>query len=216
MITITPEILLQAYATGIFPMAESRDDPTLHWIAPKMRGVLPLDSVHVPRRLARKIRQVPFVVRTDSAFGKVIRACAEPEPGRPDTWINDTIVELYSSLFETGHAHSVECWRDGRLVGGLYGITLGAAFFGESMFKRETDASKIALMNLVARLRFGGFKLLDMQFLTDHLKRFGAVEIPQKKYQEQLRRAVASSADFYSLPEDASAAAVLQLVTQTS
>ncbi len=216
MTEITPEILLRAYASGIFPMAESRHDPKLHWIAPKQRGIIPLDGFHVSRALARKIRRRSFTVRVDSAFGAVIEGCAEPSEERRETWINDTIIDLYTRLHEMGYAHSVECWRDGALVGGLYGISLGAAFFGESMFTRVSDASKIALTYLVARMRHGGYRLLDVQFLTDHLAGLGAIAIPRAEYQRRLKRAQAASADFYSLSEDVAAEAVLQLVTQTS
>ena len=216
MTEITPEILLQAYASGIFPMAESRHDPELHWIAPKQRGIIPLDRFHVSRALARKIRRRPFTVRVDNAFGAVIEGCAESSEQRRETWINDTIIDLYTQLHEMGYAHSVECWHDGALAGGLYGISLGAAFFGESMFTRVSDASKIALTYLVARMRHGGYLLLDVQFLTDHLAGLGAIAIPRAEYQRRLRRAQTVSADFYSLSEDTAAEAVLQLVTQTS
>ncbi|MGE3782174.1 MAG: leucyl/phenylalanyl-tRNA--protein transferase, partial [Alphaproteobacteria bacterium] len=169
MIQLTPEILLQAYAAGIFPMAESADDPELFWVDPKRRGVLPLDELHVPRRLRRVLRRGIFSVRVDTAFEAVIRACAESSETRPTTWINDEIVWLYTALFAGGAAHSVECWHDGELVGGLYGVSLGAAFFGESMFSRVSEASKVALVHLVARLRLGGYRLLDTQFVTPHL-----------------------------------------------
>lgn len=216
MTGLTPEILLQAYASGIFPMAESRHDPELHWIAPKQRGIIPLDGFHVSRALARKIRRRTFAVRVDSAFGAVIEGCAEPSAERRDTWINDTIIDLYTRLHDMGYAHSVECWRDGALAGGLYGISLGAAFFGESMFTRVSDASKVALTYLVARMRHGGYRLLDVQFLTDHLAGLGAIAIPRAEYQRRLKRAQAASADFYSLSEETAAETVLQLVTQMS
>ncbi|MDE2630794.1 MAG: leucyl/phenylalanyl-tRNA--protein transferase, partial [Alphaproteobacteria bacterium] len=179
---LTPEILLSAYAEGLFPMAERRDDPTLYWVSPQKRGIFPLDTFHVPKRLARTVRSDRFSVTADTAFAGVLLACAEPAPGREETWINDEIVRLYTALHLSGHAHSLECRREGRLAGGLYGVQLGGAFFGESMFSRETDASKVALVHLVARLKMGGFKLLDAQFLTAHLARFGAVEIPRKTY----------------------------------
>lgn len=187
---ITPEILLRAYAVGLFPMAESRDDTTLFWVDPHARGVLPLDRFHLPKRLKRVLRQGRFEPRCDTAFAEVLDGCAEPTARRPDTWINSEIRDLYLALFNMGHAHSVECWREGRLVGGLYGVALGGAFFGESMFSREPDASKIALAHLVARLRRGGFTLLDTQFATRHLERFGCVEIAREEYLERLEQAL--------------------------
>jgi leucyl/phenylalanyl-tRNA---protein transferase len=194
---LTPDLLLTAYAQGVFPMAERRDDPNLFWVSPDTRGILPLERFHVSRRLARTVRSDRFAVRIDTAFEDVMRACAAPAPGREESWINAEILSVYTALHERGHAHSVECWRDGQLVGGLYGVNLGAAFFGESMFMRETDASKVALVHLVARLIRGGFTLLDAQFLTDHLARFGAVAIPRKIYMKLLASALASEADFY-------------------
>lgn len=187
---ITPELLLRAYAAGLFPMADSADDPDLFWIEPELRGVLPLDRFHVPRRLARTIRQAPFDIRFDTDFDRVLAACAEHAENRPSTWINSTIAELYGSLHRLGHAHSVEAWLDGELVGGLYGVSLRRAFFGESMFSRATDASKICLVHLVERLRARGFVLLDTQFTTEHLKRFGAVDIPRETYGEMLAEAL--------------------------
>jgi leucyl/phenylalanyl-tRNA--protein transferase len=180
--SVTPELLLNAYAQGLFPMAERRDGTELYWVSPEKRGIIPLDAFHVPRRLARTVRARAFTVTSDRAFGEVIAACAAPVPGREESWINDEIVRLYAALFAGGHAHSVECWRDGELMGGLYGVQLGAAFFGESMFSRARDASKVALVHLVAALKRGGFTLLDTQFLTGHLARFGAVEIPRARY----------------------------------
>jgi leucyl/phenylalanyl-tRNA--protein transferase len=194
---LTPAILLRAYAEGIFPMAERRGDPELFWVSPEMRGIVPLDAFHVPKRLARTVKSDRFAVTADMAFADVMRACAEPTPDRPESWINDEIVRLYTALHAAGHAHSIECWRDGRLVGGLYGVKLGAAFFGESMFTRERDASKVALVHLVARLRRGGFALLDTQFLTAHLARFGAIEIPRAQYHTLLARAISHEAEFY-------------------
>ena len=175
---LTPDLLLTAYSQGVFPMAERRDDPNLFWVSPETRGVLPLDDFHVPHRLARTVRSDRFEVRVDTAFADVMRACAAPAPGREESWINAEILAVYTALHERGHAHSVECWREGELVGGLYGVNLGSAFFGESMFMRERDASKVALVHLVARLIKGGFTLLDAQFLTDHLARFGARRDP--------------------------------------
>jgi len=193
---LTPDLLLRAYAQGLFPMAERREAAELYWLSPEKRGVIPLQGFHVPRRLARTVRSDRFVVTTDVAFGEVIRACAEPLPGREESWINDEIVSLYTDLYRHRHAHSVECWREDRLVGGLYGVSLGSAFFGESMFSRERDASKVALVHLVARLLRGGFALLDAQFLTGHLARFGAIEIARDTYLERLANAVGRQADF--------------------
>lgn len=197
---ITPEVLLKAYACGMFPMAESADDPTLFWVEPDWRGVIPLDGVHVPRRLARTIRQDQFEVRVDSDFQGVIDGCAAPAPGRRKTWINGRIRRLYGELFRLGRCHTVEVWEENRLVGGLYGVSLGGAFFGESMFSRRTDASKIALVHLIARLRAGGYTLLDTQFITEHLATFGAVEIPRELYGRRLEEALGVRASFKSLP----------------
>jgi len=187
---ITPELLLAAYAEGIFPMAERRDDPTLFWVSPEKRGVIPLDGFHVPRRLARTVRSDRFAVTTDTAFLNVMEACAEPAPGRKESWINAEILRLYTALHATGHAHSIECWREGALVGGLYGVSLGGAFFGESMFSRERDASKVALVHLIAQLKRGGYVLLDAQFLTSHLAQFGTQEVPRATYLTRLGRAL--------------------------
>ena len=209
---LTPELLLRAYQQGVFPMAERRDDELLYWVSPEARGILPLDKFHVSHRLARTIRSDRFEVRVDTAFGDVIRACAAPAAGREESWINDEIVEIYTELFRRKHAHSVECWRDGRLVGGLYGVRLGGAFFGESMFSRERDASKVALAHLVARLIKGGFALLDSQFLTSHLAQFGAVEIPRSKYLAMLETAIAERA-YWPEPSGSSGRASLALVS---
>jgi leucyl/phenylalanyl-tRNA--protein transferase len=187
---LTPEILLRAYAEGLFPMAERRGDPTLYWVSPDKRGIFPLDTFHVPRRLARTVRSNRFQVTADAAFHEVMLACAAPAPGREETWINDEILRLYTALHAGGHAHSIECWRDGELVGGLYGVRLGAAFFGESMFSRERDASKVALVALVEALKRGGFTLLDTQFLTSHLASLGAVEVPRAEYLTLLNQAL--------------------------
>ena len=187
---LTPEILLRAYAEGLFPMAERRGDPTLYWVSPEKRGVIPLDGFHVPKRLARTVRSAPFTVTSDKAFRAVMEACAAPSPGREESWINDEILRLYTALNASGHAHSLECWKDGKLVGGLYGVKLGAAFFGESMFSRERDASKVALVHLVEGLKRGGFLLLDTQFITAHLARFGAIEIPRAQYLRKLHDAL--------------------------
>ena len=213
---LTPEIVLRAYASGVFPMAGSRRDPTLHWIDPEMRGIVPLDSFHAPRRLARTVRNRADPVRVDRDFRAVVEACAEPGRGRRDTWINDEIVALYTELHAMGFAHSVECWSGDRLTGGLYGLSIRGAFFGESMFSRERDASKVALVHLVARLKRGGYRLLDVQFVTAHLERFGAVEIPRADYHGLLAGALGADGDFYSLPDPPDPAAVMQSITQTS
>ncbi|WP_315778548.1 MULTISPECIES: leucyl/phenylalanyl-tRNA--protein transferase [unclassified Bradyrhizobium] len=200
---ITPEVLLRAYACGIFPMAESADDPTLFWVEPELRGVIPLNGFRVASRLARTVRSDAFTVTVNQAFKAVMDGCAEPQPGREDTWINRRIRELYSGLYALGHCHSVECWQDGELVGGLYGVSLGRAFFGESMFHRARDASKVALVHLVARLIAGGFELLDTQYVTEHLKTFGAVEIPRRRYTVLLEKALQGpAANFLRLPVD--------------
>ncbi|WP_374516396.1 leucyl/phenylalanyl-tRNA--protein transferase [Brevundimonas sp.] len=190
-----PDELLLCYATGVFPMGETRDDPRMFLVEPDQRGVIPLDDFQIPTRLRRTVRAEPFDIRVNTAFGAVVDACAAPAPGREDSWINGPIRRLYAELNGRGHAHSIECWRDERLVGGLYGVTLGAAFFGESMFSRERDASKVALVHLVARLKRGGWGLLDAQFMTEHLARFGAVEVPQAAYLRRLRQARAREAD---------------------
>ena len=187
---ITPQMLLSAYAQGLFPMAERRDDPTLYWVSPEMRGVLPLEEFHLPRRLARTVRSGRFAVTFDQAFADVMAECAKPRPGREQSWINDEITRLYGALAASGHAHSVECWRGGELQGGLYGVALGAAFFGESMFSNARDASKVALVHLIDALRRGGFVLLDTQFLTPHLAGFGALEIPRGEYLHLLEDAI--------------------------
>jgi leucyl/phenylalanyl-tRNA--protein transferase len=194
---LTPELLLQAYRAGIFPMAEHRNDPNLFWVSPDARGIFPLDEFHLPKRLARTIKSDRFTVKVDTAFTAVMQLCAAPAPDRKDSWINDEILSLYTALHRSGHAHSVECWREGALVGGLYGVKIGAAFFGESMFSRERDASKVALAHLVARLKAAGFHLLDAQFITSHLAQFGAVEIPRDAYLEILADALEHNADFY-------------------
>jgi len=197
---ITPEVMLRAYAAGIFPMAESADDPSLFWVEPELRGVIPLDGFHLAARLARTVRSDRFEIRIDSAFEAVIAACAEAKPDRPETWINGRIREIFGELFRLGHVHCVECWRDDRLVGGLYGLSLGGAFFGESMFHRETDASKVALVHLVARLRRGGYRLLDAQFQTSHLAQFGTREVPRRDYQALLDLAAAIQGQWWAWP----------------
>ncbi|MGO1120925.1 leucyl/phenylalanyl-tRNA--protein transferase [Rhodovibrionaceae bacterium A322] len=198
---LTPDLLLRAYALGIFPMAESREETEIHWIDPELRGILPLDQFHVPRKLRKTLRQAPFRVTCNQAFADVIRLCAETTADRQETWINDTIETLYGELNGMGFAHSVECWQndeDGRptLVGGLYGVSLGAAFFGESMFSRATNASKVALVHLVLRLRKSGFLLLDTQFTTPHLRQFGVIDVPRDHYKALLSRALMQSPRF--------------------
>jgi len=213
---LTPEILLRAYSVGLFPMAERRDDPTLYWIDPEKRGILPLDKFHVSHRLKRTVRSGRFEVRCDTAFREVMTGCALPAAGRTETWINQEIVRLYGELFKMGRAHSVESWRNGALAGGLYGVALGGAFFGESMFSRETDASKVALVHLIARLKKGGFRLLDTQFVTDHLSQFGAREIHRDGYRELLASALDVNATFYRDLDEGAIESFLQSTTHTS
>lgn len=190
--SITPELLLRAYSIGMFPMSESADDPELFWVEPDIRGIIPLDGFHVSKSLQKAIRKARFDIRFDTAFDQVVAKCAEAADDRPSTWINQTIRDLYSALHRLGHAHSVEAWEGDELVGGLYGVTLGSAYFGESMFSRRTNASKICLVHLVERLRERGFTLLDTQFTTEHLKTFGAVDIPKAEYGVLLDRAMES------------------------
>ncbi len=217
---LTPQIVLDAYSKGLFPMAENRRDKQLYWIDPEVRGILPLDNFHIPRSLKKKIRNNPFEVRFDHNFAAVIRACAQQKPKRRETWINDEIIELYTKLFRMRHAHSVECWQEKKLVGGLYGISIGGAFFGESMFSSERDSSKIALVHLVARLNLAGFSLLDTQFITDHLKQFGAIEISRVEYHKILNGALNLNVGFHlevSLDaEEEVLRRILQSKTQTS
>lgn len=215
-IEITPQVLLKAYSCGIFPMAESADDPALYWIEPQHRGILPLDRLHISRRLVRKIRQAPYDVRVDTDFEGVIEGCAASRPGRRSTWINGRIRSLYRELFAIGCCHTVETWLDGKLVGGLYGVHLGGAFFGESMFSSGRDASKIALVYLAARLIHGGFMLLDTQFVTDHLRQFGTIEVSRSAFQKLLEPALAANADFNRLPHDASPAKMLAVCASPS
>ena len=202
LIDITPEVLLKAYSCGIFPMAESADDPALYWIEPERRGIIPLDRFHVSDRLARTVRSDRFEVVADRDFDAVIDGCAEPMPGRSRTWINARIRNLYRKLHERGDCHSIEVYDGDKLVGGLYGVSLGRAFFGESMFHRARDASKVALVHLVARLRAGHYRLLDTQFVTDHLRSFGAVEVARPIYHKLLDAALVGEADFGALPLD--------------
>jgi leucyl/phenylalanyl-tRNA--protein transferase len=211
-----PADLLDCYRNGVFPMADSAHDPSLYLIDPPVRANIPLDGFHVPRRLRRTVRQDKFAITIDRDFHTVVGLCAEPAPDRENTWINRPIRWLYGELFEMGHAHSVECRIGDELAGGLYGVTLGGAFFGESMFSRATDASKVALVHLVARLKAGGFTLLDAQFMTVHLKQFGTEEVPAAVYHDRLAAAVACDADFMKMPETASGAYALQSIGQTS
>jgi len=215
MSDLTPDLLLRAYAAGLFPMAESAEDPELFWVDPERRGVLPLDSFHLPKRFRRTLRQGRFEVTADHDFAAVMKGCAERTPTRKSTWINTQIIRLYRDLHAGGAAHSVECWLDGELVGGLYGVSLGGAFFGESMFSRVPDASKTALVHLVARLRRGGYQLLDTQFVTQHLTRFGAIEIPRRDYRKRLEAALSVHAEFYR-ELDPEGAAILHSMIHTS
>ena len=214
-IEITPDVLLKAYACGIFPMAESAEDPALYWLEPEKRGVIPLDRFHLPSRLARTVRSDCFTVTVNRDFDAVLEGCAEPRPGRPRTWINARIRALYRKLHDRRHCHSLEVYDGETLVGGLYGVTLGRAFFGESMFHRARDASKVALVHLIARLKAGGFKLLDTQFVTDHLRTFGAIEVPRRQYHKLLEAALTGEGDFAALGTKGpvSGAQVLALLT---
>ena len=211
LLDLTPEVLLKAYACGIFPMAENADDPALYWIEPEKRGIIPLDTFHIPSRLARTVRTTRFTVTCDRDFDGVIDGCAAPGPQRARTWINARIRQLYGGLFDIGHCHSVEVYDGDALVGGLYGVSLGRAFFGESMFHVARDASKIALVHLVARLKAGGYRLLDTQFLTDHLKLFGALELPRTRYHRILTAALEDEANANAFAGDLSGADALRL-----
>jgi leucyl/phenylalanyl-tRNA---protein transferase len=211
--TITPKILLQAYAVGIFPMAETAEDNALYWVEPEERGIIPLRGLRISRSLRKQVRRQTFEIRIDSAFGEVIAACAAKTKTRKLTWINTRIRTLYGQLHKMGHCHSVECWREGKLAGGLYGVRIGAAFFGESMFSRETDASKVALVHLVARLNAGGFRLLDAQFMNPHLKTLGAIVMSKADYKELLPSAIVAPADFNRFRDDNDPARVLELAS---
>jgi leucyl/phenylalanyl-tRNA--protein transferase len=216
---LSPDLLQAAYAKGVFPMAQAADLDHVHWIDPDRRGVIPLDPPTLPKRLSRTVKTTPFLVKPDTAFRSVMEACAQPAEGRESTWINRPILDAYCGLHAQGHAHSIEVWDQDQLVGGLYGVRIGTAFFGESMFSRARDASKIAMAHLLARLRRGRFRLLDAQFVTPHLKQFGAEEISRARYQAQLRQAISGQANFYELgPAGAavSGLAVLQETTHTS
>jgi leucyl/phenylalanyl-tRNA--protein transferase len=209
--TITPQILLRAYAAGIFPMAENAEDAALYWVEPEERGIIPLNGLHISHSLRRTVRRRQFEVRIDADFPAVIAACAERAPDRSSTWINGRIRNLYTQLHRMGACHSVECWQEGKLAGGLYGVRIGAVFFGESMFSRVADASKVALVHLVARLNAGGFRLLDAQFVNAHLARFGAVSLPKEEYHQMLEPALDANADFFVFKSDALPDQVLKL-----
>ncbi|MDO8910304.1 MAG: leucyl/phenylalanyl-tRNA--protein transferase [Phenylobacterium sp.] len=216
MTTFGAAELLDCYARGVFPMADARDDDAVFLIDPERRGVIPLAGFHLSRRLARTVRRDPFEVRIDTAFSEVVSACAAARPGRTETWINNPIERLYAELFAIGRAHSVECWAGDEMVGGLYGVSLAGAFFGESMFSTRTDASKVALTHLVARLIAGGFLLLDAQFMTEHLAQFGTEEISRAVYRRRLGKALAVTAEFQRLPAATTGAAALQVISQAS
>ena len=216
MDAFTVEDLISCYQRGVFPMADAREDESIFLIDPERRGVLPLDGFHLPSRLARTVRADIFEIRIDTAFDAVVEACAASRPGRLETWINTPIQRMYGELFARGLAHCVECWCDGEMVGGLYGVSLGAAFFGESMFSTRRDASKVALVHLVARLKAGGFELLDTQFITDHLMQFGTKEIARADYRRRLARAWTRQADFYRLATGATGDDALQAINQAS
>lgn len=218
MSAITAELIIHAYAQGIFPMAENAASTDVYWVDPELRGIIPLDRFHLPRKLAKKIRQCPFEIRIDTSFLKVIEGCAASfaHLDREETWINDQIISLYAQLFDDGFVHTVECWQEDQLVGGLYGVAIGGAFCGESMFHRVTDASKVALAYLVARLRVGGYSLLDTQFITPHLTQFGALEISRNDYKMRLEKALKADGNFYSLSPDSGPETILQCLTQTS
>jgi leucyl/phenylalanyl-tRNA--protein transferase len=209
-----PNELLDCYRRGVFPMADSREDPRLFLVDPDLRGVLPLDGFHVSKSLRKTIRKDAFEIRIDTAFTRVMELCAEAAPDRPQTWINTQILNLYSSLHRAGHAHSIEAWRGGELAGGLYGVSLKSAFFGESMFSRATDASKVALAHLVAQLKAGGYRLLDTQFVTGHLETFGVEEVPREAFRKRLHEALQYDATFGT--RTYCGAEALQLITQTS
>jgi leucyl/phenylalanyl-tRNA---protein transferase len=213
---ITPEVLLKAYACGIFPMAEAADDPALFWIEPECRGILPLNRIHIPSRLRRTIRRSVFEVRVDHDFEAVIAGCGAARPGRQTTWINAKIRALCRSLFDMGYCHTVETWSSGKLVGGLYGVALGGAFFGESMFSTETDASKVALTHLCGRLIHGGYRLLDCQFVTEHLRQFGTTEINRAEFHTELEAALRVAGNFNRLPYQTDGSDILAIIDAAS
>lgn len=208
--------LLDCYARGVFPMAEGRDDPRIFLLEPDERGILPLDAFHIPRSLRKSVRQDLYDVTVNMRFEDIVAQCAKSAPGREDTWINDDIRRLYTDLHNLGHAHSIECWQGDKLVGGLYGVSLGGAFFGESMFSVARDASKVALVHLVARLRAGNYSLLDTQFMTEHLTQFGGTTIAREEYRSILETAKRGSGDFLALPLDMTGNQTLQSITQKS
>ncbi len=214
--SISIDELIKAYALGYFPMARAREDASVVWVLPEERGLINLSEARAPKRLLRFIKTEPFEIRINSAFPDVIAACADETKRRPDTWINDAIVEAYSELHYRGLVHSVECWRGDALVGGLYGLCLGGAFCGESMFSRERDASKVAMVYLIARLKLGGFQFIDAQFYNEHLEQFGLIGVPNDDYQVQLKAALNIKADFFAAPDQLSTARVVQSITQTS
>ena len=213
---IQTDELLNAYRLGYFPMAQSRDDEDIVWILPDERGIIPLDCARAPSRLLRTVKTEPFEITINKAFPEVITACAEETNARPDTWINDLIIETYIALHREGHAHSIECWQNDQLVGGCYGIALGTAFCGESMFSRATDASKIAMLYLIARLKLGGFEFIDAQFYNDHLTQFGLIGVPNEDYQKMLKTSLTQEGNFFAAKDQLDAARVVQLITQTS
>ena len=216
MTTITPQILLRAYSAGIFPMAESAEDNALYWVEPDERGIIPLNGLKISHSLRKCVRRRVFEIRVDSDFAAVIGQCAAKSAGRDSTWINTRIRALYTQLHRLGCCHSVESWQDGSLVGGLYGVGIGAVFFGESMFSRATDASKVALVHLVARLRAGGFRLLDAQFINPHLERMGAVAVAKDRYKRLLDEALVEQADFFAFSADGDSATVLRLAQSSA
>jgi len=212
VLEITPQVLLKAYACGIFPMAESADDPGLFWIEPEQRGILPFNRFHIPRSLRKTVRSDRYEIRVNTDFNGIIDGCATSAPGRSKTWINGEIRRLYGELYEMGHCHTVEAWEGNELAGGLYGVCLGGAFFGESMFAFRTDASKVCLTHLVARLIAGGFRLLDTQFVTDHLARFGTTEVPKADYDVLLANALPVDGDYFALPGRVGGEEVLEIL----
>ncbi|MGA9657472.1 MAG: leucyl/phenylalanyl-tRNA--protein transferase [Asticcacaulis sp.] len=213
MAEFTLDDLIHCYRTGIFPMSDARDDEYLFLVDPPMRGVLPLDDFHIPSRLARTVRKDAYSVRIDTAFSQIVDMCAEDAENRASTWISYAIQDLYQALFARGLAHSVEVWQEDTLLGGLYGVSIGGAFFGESMVSRARDVSKIALVHLLARLKVGGFALLDCQFQTDHLQQFGVVETPKPDYLKQLSRAIDLKSDFYALPTQSSGQDIMKILS---
>lgn len=213
---LTVDLLLQAYRIGYFPMADDADADEVFWVRPDLRGILPLDGFHIPKSLKKSVRQDRYTVEIDTAFDKVMKGCAMPQSHRPSTWINEDIHLAYQELHARGIAHSVEAWFEGQLVGGLYGLSIGGAFFGESMFSTMTNASKVCLVHLVGRLRAGGYQLLDTQFQNDHLVQFGTTEIPHEEYQPMLNKALSVTGDFFALPRQVRGSSILQSTTQTS